>query len=232
MNKIDVFIIAGGKCGSSTLRETFLKQSMNTIKSHNPMCFKNQFGFDGFFSTMLSSSNNRKLIIIDAYRMPIERKISSFFHNGEKKIPNFLKLSVEEQIILFNNEYLYEIENQHIIYDVYKHLKIPDKKKYDANRNYFIQKYNNLIIIKLFYNDIKNWGERLSQLLGINITMESDNMSSEKKYYNKYKQFLKQYSVPKQYLTSELPKDIEFKTFLSEKQQKEYITMWLKKCIE
>ena len=229
MNKIDVFIIAGGKCGSSTLKKTFLNQDMNTIKSHNPKCFKNQFGYDGFFSTMVRSSKKKNLIIIDAYRLPIERKISSFFHNGEQKIPDFLNLSVEKQIILFNKEYLYEIENQHIIYDVYKHLKIPDKKKYDANRNYFIQIYNNLVIIKLSYNDIKNWDKRLSELLGINITMESDNVSSEKNYYNKYKLFLKKYTVPKQYLTTELPKDIEFKTFLSQKQQKDYINMWLQK---
>ena len=49
MNNVDVFIVAGGKCGSSTLRKTFLNQNMFTIKSHNPKCFKNQFGYDGFF---------------------------------------------------------------------------------------------------------------------------------------------------------------------------------------
>ena len=229
MNDIDVFIIAGGKCGSSTLKQTFLKHKFNTIKSHNPKCFKKQFGYNGFFNTIVKSSKKKKLLLIDAYRPPIERKISSFFHNGEKKIPGFLNLSVDEQIILFNNKYLYEIENQHIIYDIYKHLNIPDKKKYDPNHNYYVQKHNNLIIIKLFYNDIKNWGHRLSYLLHSNITIESDNVSSEKKYYNKYKEFLNKYTVPKEYLTTELPKDIEFNNFLSQKQQKDYINMWLKK---
>ena len=229
MNDIDVFVIAGGKCGSSTLKKTFLNLNMNTIKSHNPNCFKKQFGYDGFFNTIIKSSKKKKLLLIDAYRTPIERKISSFFHNGEKKIPGFLNLSVDEQIILFNKTYLYEIENQHIIYDIYKRLNIPDKKKYNLNHNYFVQKYNNLIIIKLFYNDIKNWGERLSYLLRINITLVSDNVSSQKKYYNKYKEFLKKYTVPKEYLTTELQKDIEFNNFLSQKQQKDYINMWLKK---
>lgn len=229
MNDIDVFIIAGGKCGSSTLKQTFLKHKFNTIKSHNPKCFKKQFGYNGFFNTIVKSSKKKKLLLIDAYRPPIERKISSFFHNGEKKIPNFLKLTVEDQINLFNNKYLYEIENQHIIYDIYKNLKIPDNKNYDDNRNYFIQTYNNLIIIKLFYNDIKNWGERLSYLLNTNINIESDNVSSQKNYYNKYKEFLKKYIVPKQYLISELPKDIEFNNFLSQTQQKDYVNMWLKK---
>jgi hypothetical protein len=229
MNNVEVFIIAGGKCGSSTLKQTFLTQNMFTIKSHNPKCFKKQFGYDGFFNTIIKSSKEKKLILIDAYRTPIERKISSFFHNGENKIPNFIKLTVDEQIILFNKNYLYEIENQHIIHTIYTHLKIPDKKVYDSNRNFFTQQYNNLIIIKLHYNDIKNWGSRLSHLLKRNITIENDNVSSEKQYYNNYRQFLKQYTVPKEYLTTELPKDIEFKSFLSQKQQKEYINMWLKK---
>jgi hypothetical protein len=229
MNDIDVFVIAGGKCGSSTLKKTFLNLNMNTIKSHNPNCFKKQFGYDGFFNTIIKSSKKKKLLLIDAYRTPIERKISSFFHNGEKKIPEFLNLSVDEQIILFNKTYLYEIENQHIIYDIYKRLNIPDKKKYNLNHNYFVQKYNNLIIIKLFYNDIKNWGERLSYLLRINITLVSDNVSLKKNYYSKYKEFLKKYTVPKEYLTTELQKDIEFNNFLSQKQQKDYINMWLKK---
>ena len=165
MNNVDVFIIAGGKCGSSTLRKTFLNQNLFTIKSHNPKCFKNQFGYDGFFNTLFKSSQNRQLIILDAYRTPIERKISSFFHNGEKKIPGFLNLSVDEQIKLFNTKYLYEIENQHIINEVYNHLHIPHKKSYDFNNKYFVQQYKNILIIKLHYNDINNWGNRLSKIL-------------------------------------------------------------------
>ena len=102
MNDIDVFIIAGGKCGSTTLKKTFLTKNMNTIKSHNPSCFKKQFGFDGFFNTIVKSSRNKILLLIDSYRTPIERKISSFFHNGENKIPDFLNLTVEEQIKIFN----------------------------------------------------------------------------------------------------------------------------------
>jgi hypothetical protein len=231
MNNVDVFIVAGGKCGSSTLRKTFLNQNMFTIKSHNPKCFKNQFGYDGFFNTLVKSSQNKQLIILDAYRTPIERKISSFFHNGEKKIPGFLKLSVNEQIKLFNTKYLYEIENQHIINEVYNHLRIPHKKSYDFNNKYFVQQFKNILIIKLHYNDIQNWGERLSKILKTNIEIVSDNISQDKNYYTNYKTFLERYKVPKHYLKVELPKDIEFKKFQTQTQQKEYYNMWLKKSI-
>ena len=61
MNDIDVFIIAGGKCGSSTLKQTFLKHKFNTIKSHNPKCFKKQFGYNGFFNTIVKSSKKKKI---------------------------------------------------------------------------------------------------------------------------------------------------------------------------
>ncbi len=230
MNNIDVFIIAGGKCGSSTLKQTFVKQRMKTIKSHNPNCFKKQFGFDGFFNTIVKSSIKKKLIILDAYRTPIERKISSFFHNGEKKIPNFLKLSTKEQIKLFNNKYLYEIENQHIINEIYKKFKLPNTKKYNFTHKYYLHEINNLIFIKLHYNDIKNWGPRLSNIFQVPITIHKDNISSEKKYYKSYKVFLQEYTVPKKYLTEELIKDEEFKKFQTPQEQQDYIKMWLKKC--
>lgn len=231
MNDIDVFVIAGGKCGSSTLKQTFSALNLKTIKSHNPTCFNHQFGNEGFFDTIVHSSKNKKLIIIDAYRTPIERKISSFFHNGERKIPKFLSMTTEEQIELFNNEYLYRIEEQHIINQIYLRLKIPEKVHYDFKRQYLYQRYKNFVIVKLHYNDIKNWGKRLTEIFRMPITIVNDNVSKDKPYYENYKDFLNKYKVPKHYIEHKLVKDIEFKKFQTPEQQTEYITRWLEKSI-
>ena len=232
MEDVDVFVIAGGKCGSSTLKQTFLNLDLNTIKSHNPTCFKNQFGFTGFFETIKKSSKKTPLIIVDAYRTPIERKISSFFHNGEKKIDNFLTMSTKDQIDLFNKDYLYRIEEQHIINEIYRRIPIPRTKSYEFKKKYLHQHYKNLIIIKLHYDDIKNWGERLSTIFKRPIEIIKDNVSNNKPYYDKYQLFLKEYKVPKKYLLEHLSNDIEFKKFQTGPQQKQYIDKWLKKCSE
>ena len=231
MNDIDVFVIAGGKCGSSTLKQTFTEIQLNTIKSHNPTCFKNQFGYEGFYETIIESSKNKKLILIDAYRPPIERKISSFFHNGERKIPNFLTMTTEEQIELFNKDCLYRIEDRHIINEVYRELNIPQTKTYDFKHCYLYQIYKNIIIIKLHYNDIENWGNRLTEILKIPIKIVSDNVSTNKSYYDTYTNFLNNYKVPKHYIEDILVKDIEFKKFQTLEQQNAYIKMWLTKSV-
>ena len=83
----------------------------------------------------------------------------------------------------------------------------------------------------MHYNDIVNWGHRLSRILKTNIQIVSDNISNDKNYYVNYKTFLEKYKVPKHYLKIELPKDAEFKKFQNQNQQKEYYNMWLKKSI-
>tara|TARA_B100001758_G_scaffold246308_1_gene261085 strand:- start:5120 stop:5812 length:693 start_codon:yes stop_codon:yes gene_type:complete len=226
---VEIMVIAGGKCGSTTLKETFRHQNYITIKSHNPWCFKNQFGYDGFFETIKKSSKHHELIIVDAYRTPIERKISSFFHNGERKIPNFLNLTTEEQINIFNSDHIYRIEEQHIIHEVFKRLQLPDTKKYNFKKKYLYHKHNNIVFIKLHYNDIKNWDKRLTSIFSKTIPIVSDNVSSNKPYYEKYKQFLKEYKVPKKYLEGQLLNDKEFKIYQTPLEQQQYIDKWLQK---
>ena len=63
----------------NTLLKTFQQAGFKAIKTHNRNCFINQFGYDGLNELIQTSSKNKKLFIIDSYRTPIERKISSFF---------------------------------------------------------------------------------------------------------------------------------------------------------
>ena len=89
---IEVFVICGGKCGSTTLETTFKKNGYATIRSH---------GIEEFGSRNLTSLTLHQLVehnikynlptlIIDSYREPISRKISSFFHNLKKHNYNIL----------------------------------------------------------------------------------------------------------------------------------------------
>ena len=229
MDNLDIFVISGGKCGSTTLKETFLYNNYSCIKAHNPDCFKKQFGYDGFYDTITKSSKEKELIIIDSYRTPIERQISSFFENGEKHISNFLNRTVYDQIKIFNKSYLYKIETYHIINNIYDYYNIHNDTSYDFDRKYLIHKHNNLTFIKLHYNDIKEWDKILTHIFEKPIILKTENVSNIKPYYHKYKQFLENYKIPKNILLEKIAKDEEFKKFQTPEQQEYYIKYWLKK---
>jgi len=121
-----VFIYCGGKCGRTTLDTTFTKNNYKTIKIHSNLYYKNVFDKNGnVFDLIDKSCINEKIYIIDSYRTPIERKISSFFQNIQIHLPNYLKMTTEEIINFFNQKLIYELEEYHPINEVLKHYNIP-----------------------------------------------------------------------------------------------------------
>ena len=99
---LDIICLVSGKCGSSSLNETFNRNGYKCIKTHSKDCFKKQFKYDGLIDIIKRSSLNKELYIIGSYRTPIERKISSFFQNIHKHVPNYKNKSCEELIDIFN----------------------------------------------------------------------------------------------------------------------------------
>ena len=57
------------------------KKILELKVNNNKKDFEKQFSYDGLIDLINRSSENKKLYIIDSYRTPIERKISSFFQN-------------------------------------------------------------------------------------------------------------------------------------------------------
>ena len=109
----EVFIYCGDKCGSSTLNSTFVNNNYNIIKIHNNNNYKllHKRKEQSIFELIDSSlSVFENVYIIDSYRDPIERKISSFFENITRLLPNYESLTLEEIIIFFNNNMLNLIE--------------------------------------------------------------------------------------------------------------------------
>ena len=100
---IDVLIMCGGKCGSSTLYISLKTAGYKCLKIHSTQDYIQQFGSDNLYKTINLSSAKKKLFIIDSYRTPIERKISPFFQNIHINIPNYKSLSMQQLIHIFNN---------------------------------------------------------------------------------------------------------------------------------
>ena len=85
------------------------------IKIHSKHDFENTIKYDykkyhiynNIHDLIKVSSKNKKLYFIDSYRLPIDRKISSFFQNIHKNIPDYNTKSVKDIIKIFNEKYLY-----------------------------------------------------------------------------------------------------------------------------
>lgn len=229
--EVDVICLTGGKSGSTTLFNTFQNNGYKCIKIHNKEDFKLQFGYDGLIDLIDRSQRNKELFIIDAYRTPIERKISSFFENIHIEVPSYKDKSCEELIDFFNTRYLNTIEEYHSINPIMEKYGVELFDTFDYEKKYVIKKKGNLIFIKLLFSNINNWGENLSEIFNKKITINSENKSSNKEYYSIYNKFKLMYKTTKFYINNILKNDKEFKIFNTPEQQDIYINKYLKLAI-
>ena len=189
MKKIDLLVLCGGKCGSSTLYATLNRNGFKSIKVHGRDSFINQFNYDGLYDFINRSSSNKKLYIVDSYRTPIERKISSFFQNLENHVPDYKNKKVKELINIFNNKYLNNLENGHPIDIIMKNYNVKPFYKFNFEKKYVKKVQGNLVFIKILFSDIKDWNNILSKIFNKKIIVVSSNLSKKKdqeEYINKW----------------------------------------------
>ena len=232
-----IFIYCSGKCGSSTL--------LNTCQSFQPSCFHVHDNYDylhyapyqymeykSVFELIEASANtHEKIYIIDSYRTPIERKISSFFENIANHVGNYKELSIEELIHIFNDKFLNTLEEYHSIHEVLQHFQIPFFTAFDYERGYNIVEYKNIVCIKLRFKDIGNWSNILSKIFNRPICLKNSNLTEQKEIFEIYTKFKSLYKVDKKYLESMLQNDEEFKIYNNEEERSTYANEWFKKCI-
>lgn len=216
-----VFVYCGGKCGSSTLERTFRNTGVKTIHIHSEINYNlvhSKYIKLPMFSLMNMSKLEEPIIVIDSYRLPVERKMSSFFQNLK------VEKSIDELIVMFNNQFN-TLESYHSINEVFDHYNIKRFTSFDFVKRFVIKKENNIIFVKLHFNDISNWGTILSNIWGRPITIISDNLSTNKHYHKLYTLFKKQYKLPKEFL-DKIKEDVEFKIYNTPQEQEEYIQKW------
>jgi hypothetical protein len=224
-----VFIYCGGKCGSTTLLNTFKENGFKTLhlhgKQHFPTLCKDIVEATGIsdFPSFLSYQKSEKIYIIDVYRTPIERKISSFFQNILTHVgENFATVPVDELINIFNRNFLHSIEEYHPL-DI--ELPIFTGKKWDDKREYLIKEEGNRVYIKLRFSSIDRWGQILSSIFNREISVVPMNLSENKIYAHVYKEFKKKYKVDPSYLYA-LELCPIFRKYMTEKEQREYLKKW------
>ena len=101
------------------------------------------------------SSKREKVYLIDSYRLPIERKISSFFQNINKRVPHWKQCSINDLINIFNEKFLYKLEEYNSLKEGFDYYNIQYFDTFDFNKKYVYREHDNKVFIKLRFADIK-----------------------------------------------------------------------------
>ena len=211
-----IYINCGGKSGSKTLEKT-LSQYFKCVHTHGNFYFQQQVtknkNYTLYDAIRQSMDHFDQVYVIDSYRQPIERSVSSCFQNK----PN-------TTLDTFNYNLLIG-ENYSCLEETLYEFGIKSMHKFDFNKKYFLTKYKNVNIIKIRFSDISEWGAILSDIFNIPITMCPANLSKNKLYYDNYLNLLQNIKIPKHYFRC-LINSREFKIFNTSDETHNYINKW------
>lgn len=228
---INTFIFCGGKCGGVTLFNTFKKRHIPCLHAHSDAEFSKNYANCGSIYDLMkrNSEAHETIYIIDSYRLPIERKISSFFQNITLDVPDYATKSIHDLILRFNYQYIYNVnplqnnEDYHPMDEMLARLGVGP---IEFKKTHGLLKHKNLVFIKLRFRDIDKWSDILSDITGKKLVLTGDNMSKHKSYSGLYEQFKKEYRVPKSYLEG-LNQDDAFVTYNSPSERTDYVRYWM-----
>ena len=225
-DNFDVYIYCSGKSGGSTLHKTFKMNEYNSLHIHSKLNYeqselylKNNKPIYELIEHSMKS--NKCVYIIDSYRNPIERKISSFFHQNLNK--NCIDIDILNTQL---DEEMIKLENYHSMNELLNHFNIHNFESFDFENKFNILKHKNLTFIKLRFEDIKEWEYILSQIFKKKIVIYNDNLSESKSYFDIYNIIKTTYIIPKNIIDIIIMFDEEFKIYNDIVSQKKYIEYW------
>lgn len=227
---IDIVSLCGGKCASYTLFFSFLKANYKIIRFHDPYNFKIIMDFDGLFQYIDILKFVKPIYIIDVYRNPIERSIANFLHYiGTDYLPDYLNLDIQDVV----DYYKIWSQKQSIFPEsmdqIFKYYNIKKPKEFDFERNYLIQKFDNITFIKLKFDDLRFWNRRLSKIFKKPIEIVPSNITKNKYHFkdnNFLESFKKKVTISKTFL-DKVMNDENFKFFYSPERQTEIYNEWV-----
>jgi hypothetical protein len=233
LRKVNAFIYCGGKCGGITIFNTFQKYKIRSIHCHSGAEFiKNYPGCGSLYDLIQRNSELHETVyIIDSYRLPIERKMSSFFQNMSVDYPDYGSKTMSELMAIFNDQYINNIdstknnEDYHPLDEMMEFIGIEGFTKFDVKKTYDVIRHNNLVFVKLRFSNINKWSGILSEITGRLMNLRSDNLSINKPYCDLYEKFKKEYRVPRSYLKT-INDDKEFVKYNSPRERYDYVRYW------
>lgn len=174
----------------------------------------------------------KDVYVINVYRSPIERKISTFFEkigsfhfNADDEEVN--KYNINKVIQRFNKIFPWIGIGDHFI-DKYN-IQIPDC--FDNVNKYLLVTENNIKYITLRLKDSNEWDKILTKIFGFDIKIIKDYESSKKPIKDLYNLFKRNYKIPIN-LLNQILNDKYFKYYYSQDEIDTYYKQWLDKSTE
>ena len=237
-----VFVYTGLKVGSTSLVSSFrlfASKKINVFHFHNENMLPQKFKDAGvtindlihYCATVL----DKKVYVIDVYRTPIEKKISTFFeraavHHFNAPETVVATYPVNKLIKRFNQVFPY-IGTEDYLSECYGD-KVRDKVSQEFP-NGFPPMQHHLAFdcgmvkyIKLRLMDSMHWGSILSTIFGMHIEVVTDYASDKKALGSLYVAFKREYKIPEAYLNFVKYSDTQFAFYLSQKERAAYIAKW------
>jgi hypothetical protein len=227
-----LFVYSAPKVGSTSIVTSlriFGLENIDTIHIHDEEMLQVLGHIKGITINELIIFNKylgKDVYVINIYRNPIERKISSFFekigsYHFNTTDQNVNKYNVEKVINRFNNIFPYIETSDHFI-DKYN-ITIPECFNYQ--QKYLLVKENDITYISLRLKDSVYWGTILTNIFGFNIRIVKDYESTNKPIKDIYNLFKKNYKIPINFL-DEIINCKYLKYYYSSDELKEYYNEW------
>lgn len=236
-NKL-VFVYTIPKVGSTSLVSSlrvFTSKTLSILHIHDEIMLKVLTHIDNVSINDIILFNKylgKEVYVINVYRSPIERKISSFFekissyhfNNTESEINTY---NINKIITRFNNIFPW-LENRDHLLDVYG-IPVPDH--FDYINKYMVLKENGVTYISLRLCDSNQWGKILTNIFGIEIRIIKDYESSKKTISNLYNVFKENYRIPIN-LLNDVMKDKYLTYYYSSDELTTYYNEWFNKSTD
>ena len=206
-HNILIFVYSAPKVGSTSIVSSlriFGSNKFDIIHIHDEEMLRVLSHVSGISINELilyNKSIGKDVYVIDIFRSPIERKISTFFekvgsyhfNNKDSEVNNY---NINKVINRFNNIFPYIGIGDHFI-DKYN---IPIPEKFDFENKFLLINHNGIKYIKLRLKDSAIWGDILSNILSTKISIVKDYESVNKPIHNLYNNFKSTYQIPKNLL--------------------------------
>jgi len=233
-NKL-VFVYSAPKVGSTSIVSSlrlFGIDKVNVIHIHDEEMLKVLAHITDVTINEIILFNKylqKDVYVINIYRSPIERKISTFFekigsyhfNNTDGLVNNY---NITKVINRFNNIFPWIDVSDHFI-DRYN-ITIP--QTFDHNNKHIMLVNNNIKYITLRLKDSNEWGRILTNIFGFHICTIKDYESSNKPINHLYNQFKIHYKIPIN-LLNEVSNDKYLNYYYSDTEKQNYYNEWLNK---